>query len=49
MTFLDRLADQPITYADAMSFATMKAARCTIALAFDRHFAMAGFTMWRGG
>ncbi|HEY3822467.1 MAG TPA: PIN domain-containing protein [Polyangiaceae bacterium] len=49
MTFLDRLLDQPITYADAMSFAIMKAARCTAALAFDRHFAMAGFAMWRGG
>jgi predicted nucleic acid-binding protein len=49
LAFLDRLADQPITYADAMSFAIMKAARCTIALTFDRHFTMAGFTMWRSG
>ena len=47
--FLDRLADQPVTYADAMSFAMMRALRCTIALTFDRHFEMAGFTMWRGG
>lgn len=47
--FLDRLGDQPITYADAMSFGLMKAARCTTALTFDRHFAMAGFTMWPGG
>ncbi|HEY5146370.1 MAG TPA: PIN domain-containing protein [Polyangiaceae bacterium] len=46
VAFLDRLADQPVTYADAMSFAVMKALRCTIALTFDRHFAMAGFTMW---
>ena len=46
LAFLDRLADQPVTYTDAMSFAVMKALRFTIALTFDRHFAMAGFTMW---
>ena len=49
LAFLDKLGDQPVTYADAMSFAIMKALKCTIALTFDRHFAMAGFTMWRGG
>jgi predicted nucleic acid-binding protein len=48
MAFLDKLADQPVTYADAVSFAIMKAIRCTVALTFDRHFEMAGFTMWRG-
>jgi len=41
--FLDRLADQPITYTDAVSFAMMKQARCKVALTFDRHFRMAGF------
>jgi predicted nucleic acid-binding protein len=48
VVFLDKLADQPVTYADAMSFAIMKALRCSVALTFDQHFAMAGFTMWRG-
>jgi predicted nucleic acid-binding protein len=47
IAFLDRFSDQPVTYADAMSFAIMKAIRCSVALTFDRHFAMAGFTMWR--
>jgi uncharacterized protein len=46
VAFLEKLDDQPVTYADAMSFAIMKATRCTVALTFDRHFAMAGFTMW---
>jgi hypothetical protein len=47
--FLDRFADQSLTYADAMSFALMRATKCRVALAFDRHFDVAGFTTWRGG
>ena len=43
VTFLDRLADQAVTYTDAVSFAMMKRARCKVALTFDRHFRMAGF------
>lgn len=44
--WLAKLADQPISYADAVSFAVMEALRCRVALTFDRHFAMAGFRMW---
>ena len=43
LRFLERLSDQPLTYADAVSFAIMKTERCRIALTFDRHFRMAGF------
>lgn len=45
--WLARLADQPISYADAVSFAVMEAARCRVAMTFDRHFAIAGFHIWR--
>ena len=30
-----------------MSFAVMEAARCRDALTFNRHFAIAGFRIWR--
>ena len=46
-SWLERLADQPITYADAVSFAVMDAVLCRVALAFDHHFEVAGFTRWR--
>ena len=45
--WIDRLADQRITYADAVSFAVMQTTRCTAALAFDHDFVVAGFTLWR--
>jgi uncharacterized protein len=45
--WLEKLADQPISYADAASFAVMEALRCRIAMTFDRHFETAGFRMWR--
>jgi predicted nucleic acid-binding protein len=44
--WLARLSDQPISYADAVSFAVMEAARCRVAMTFDRHFAIAGFRIW---
>lgn len=44
--WLAKLADQPISYTDAVSFAVMEATRCKVALTFDRHFAIAGFRMW---
>ena len=44
--WLARLADQPISYADAVSFAVMEATRCRIAMTFDHHFALAGFRIW---
>ena len=46
--WLAKLADQPISYTDAVSFAVMEALGCRVALTFDRHFAMAGFGTWRG-
>ncbi len=46
--WLTRFADQPITYADAVSFAVMTARRCPTVLGFDRHFEIAGFQRWRG-
>jgi predicted nucleic acid-binding protein len=44
--WLTRLADQPISYADAVSFAVMQTTRCAMAMTFDRHFALAGFRVW---
>ena len=45
--WLAKLADHPVSYADAVSFAVMEAARCRVAMTFDRHFAMAGFRIWQ--
>lgn len=44
--WLDRLADQAITYTDAVSFAIMESRSCRTALAFDRDFMLAGFALW---
>lgn len=45
--WLAKLADQPISYADAVSFAVMEAMRCGVAMTFDHHFETAGFRIWR--
>jgi predicted nucleic acid-binding protein len=45
--WLQKLADQVITYTDAMSFAVMDAERCAAAMTFDRDFVVAGFDVWR--
>ncbi len=45
--WLSKLADQRITYTDAVSFAVMEAAHCTTAFAFDRDFSVAGFSLWQ--
>ena len=42
--WLERLADQRLSYTDAVSFAVMEATRCSIALTFDSDFTVAGFT-----
>ena len=47
--WLDRLTDPPVSYTDAVSFAVMKATRCTAAMSFGRDFRRAGFALWRGG
>src|SRR5262245_34687272 len=46
--WLATLRDQPVSYADAVSFAVMEATRCPVAMTFDRHFQMAGFRIWGG-
>jgi predicted nucleic acid-binding protein len=46
--WLERLAPRPITYTDAVSFATMEATGCGHVLGFDEDFAAAGFTLWPG-
>jgi uncharacterized protein len=45
--WLQRLADQPLTYTDAVSFAVMAARRCRFVIGFDHHFEIAGFELWR--
>jgi len=45
--WLAKLADQRISYTDAVSFAVMEVTRCRVAMTFDRHFAIAGFRIWR--
>jgi predicted nucleic acid-binding protein len=47
--WLERLADQRISYTDAVSFAVMQTTRCASAITFDRDFASAGFRPWRPG
>jgi len=46
--WLERLADQPITYTDAVSFAVMDATHCPAAMSFDHDFLLAGFPLWFG-
>ena len=43
--WLARLADQRITYTDAVSFAVMQSHRCIAALSFDHDFVVAGFAV----
>lgn len=45
--WMRRFDDQLFTYADATSFAVMKARRCRLVLGFDRDFEIAGFERWR--
>jgi uncharacterized protein len=44
-----RLADQRLTYTDAVSFAVMEATPCAAVLGFDRDFVVAGFRFWKPG
>jgi predicted nucleic acid-binding protein len=46
--WLARLADQPVSYTDAVSFAVMDATRCSAAMSFDHDFMLAGFSLWFG-
>jgi uncharacterized protein len=45
--WLTRLADQRITYTDAVSFAVMRALGCSTAMSFDHDFVVAGFRLWQ--
>jgi predicted nucleic acid-binding protein len=45
--WLDKLADQKISYTDASSFAVMDAEGCRTAMAFDHDFWTAGFEVWQ--
>lgn len=45
--WLDKLDDETISLADAVSFAVMNAARCRVAISFDHAFWIAGFELWR--
>lgn len=42
---LNKYADQPFSYVDAVSFAVMRQKGIIEAFAFDRHFSIAGFTL----
>jgi uncharacterized protein len=46
--WMARLADQPMSYTDAVSFAVMDASRCSAAMSFDHDFMLAGFSLWFG-
>jgi uncharacterized protein len=46
--WLRQLADRPLYYTDAVSFAVMRARRCQHALTFDQDFVVAGFRAWDG-
>lgn len=48
LAFFEKLADQRVSFTDAVSFAMMRRHRMTQAFAFDRHFEAAGFTLWTG-
>jgi predicted nucleic acid-binding protein len=45
--WLARLANHPITYTDAVSFAIMHAVNCTRVMTFDTDFTTAGFERWQ--
>ena len=42
--WIDRLREHPVSYTDAVSFALMKDSGCEMALTFDHHFRLAGFS-----
>jgi len=45
---MQKLADQGVSFTDALSFVLMARNRLTTAFTFDRHFADAGFLVWPG-
>lgn len=47
LAWLRKLADQRLSYTDAISFAVMEEKPCGAAMTFDRDFEAAGFEVWR--
>ncbi len=43
ITWLEKFADQRVSFTDAISFALLKRHRITRVFTFDRHFELAGF------
>lgn len=46
LTLLEKFADQPIGFVDCLSFALMRREAVRSAFTFDRHFEMAGFSIF---
>lgn len=46
LQWLERFADQRLSMTDAVSFAVMAAERMTVAITFDHHFDIVGFTRY---
>ena len=49
VALFEKLADQKVSFTDAVSFALMRRHRLERAFTFDRHFAHAGFEIMPGG
>jgi predicted nucleic acid-binding protein len=49
LRWIRRFDDPLFTFADATSFAVMKARKCRHVIGFDRHFEIAGFERWSRG
>jgi predicted nucleic acid-binding protein len=48
LELFEKMADQAVSFTDCVSFALMRRRRIERAFSFDRHFALAGFTLWVG-
>ncbi len=46
LRYFEKFADQQISYTDCTSFVLMRSQRIERVFSFDRHFALAGFTLW---
>jgi predicted nucleic acid-binding protein len=47
IAWMERYADQQVSYTDCVSFQLMHNRRIDTAFTFDRHFDLAGFRRWR--
>jgi predicted nucleic acid-binding protein len=47
IAWMQRYADQRVSYTDCVSFQLMQDHRIDTAFTFDRHFELAGFRRWR--